>query len=212
MDIGDLRREFMSLGLDRDALQEQPVDQFTIWFQQAVNAGIMDPNAMSLATANARGVPSLRTVLLKFFDHDGFVFYTNYGSRKAHQIAENNRVALLFPWLTLNRQVKIEGKVEKVGTATSLKYFSSRPRGSQLGAWCSQQSTVITSRQFLEMRLAEMKDKFHNGQIPLPSFWGGYRVKPERIEFWQGRENRLHDCFEYTVQENDCWQIQRLAP
>ncbi len=212
MDIGDLRREFMSLGLDRDDLQEKPVDQFAIWFQQAVDAGIMDPNAMSLATANAKGILSVRTVLLKFFDHDGFVFYTNYGSRKAHQIEENKRVALLFPWLTLNRQVKIEGAAERISTATSLKYFSSRPRGSQLGAWCSQQSAVITSRQFLEMKLAEMKEKFRGGMIPLPSFWGGYRVKPERIEFWQGRENRLHDRFEYTAQGDNSWRIERLAP
>jgi len=212
MDIGDLRREFMSLGLDRDDLQVKPVDQFAIWFQQAVDAGIMDPNAMSLATASASGIPSIRTVLLKYFDDEGFVFYTNYGSRKAHQIAENNRVALLFPWLTLNRQVKIEGSAEKVSTATSLKYFSSRPRGSQLGAWCSQQSTVITSRQFLEMKLNEMKEKYHAGSIPLPSFWGGYRVRPERIEFWQGRENRLHDCFQYTVQVDSSWKIDRLAP
>jgi len=212
MDIGDLRREFMSLGLDRDNLQSQPVEQFALWFQQAIDAGIMDPNAMSLATASASGVPSIRTVLLKFFDLDGFVFYTNYGSRKARQISENHRAALLFPWLTLNRQVKIEGSVEKVGSATSLKYFSSRPRGSQLGAWCSQQSTVITSRQFLEMKLAEMKEKYHNGTIPLPSFWGGYRVKPERIEFWQGRENRLHDRFEYSLQANGSWNISRLAP
>ncbi len=212
MDIGDLRREFMSLGLDRDDLQEQPVEQFALWFQQAIDAGIMDPNAMSLATASASGIPSIRTVLLKLFDRDGFIFYTNYGSRKAHQIAENHRAALLFPWLTLNRQVKIEGLVERISTATSLKYFSSRPRGSQLGAWCSQQSSVITSRQFLEMKLAEMKQKFHGGDIPLPSFWGGYRVKPERIEFWQGRENRLHDRFEYTLQEDGSWRIERLAP
>ncbi|MDX5328948.1 MAG: pyridoxamine 5'-phosphate oxidase, partial [Marinobacter sp.] len=174
-------------------------------------AGILEPNAMSLATTGSDQMPDLRTVLLKYFDSQGFVFYTNYGSRKARELDENPRAALLFPWIGLNRQVRIQGKVEKVSKAESLRYFASRPRGSQLGAWVSEQSKAITSRGLLEQKVAEMKRKFSSGEIPLPSFWGGYRVVPERIEFWQGRPSRLHDRFEY-VREADGWTIQRLQP
>ncbi|WP_369602341.1 pyridoxamine 5'-phosphate oxidase [Hahella sp. SMD15-11] len=211
MDIGDLRREYMSRGLDREDLNDDPILQFESWFREAMDSGMDDPNAMSLATCGADGQPSVRTVLLKFFDARGFVFYTNYESRKARQLDENPRAALLFPWLPLNRQVKIEGEVEKVSSSESLRYFSSRPRGSQLGAWVSQQSHVISSRQFLEMKLDEMRRKFGEGKIPLPSFWGGYRVKPTLIEFWQGRESRLHDRFQYRL-EGGQWVIERLAP
>ncbi|MED5466242.1 MAG: pyridoxamine 5'-phosphate oxidase, partial [Pseudomonadota bacterium] len=181
MDIGDMRRDFESEGLDREHLNEDPVQQFQTWFEDARTAGILEPNAMSLATTGADGMPDLRTVLLKYFDNQGFVFYTNYGSRKAQELQENPRGALLFPWIGLNRQVRIQGAVEKVSKAESLRYFSSRPRGSQIGAWVSEQSQVITSRGLLEQKVAEMKRKFSSGEIPLPSFWGGYRVVPERI-------------------------------
>ena len=211
MDIGDMRRDFESEGLDREHLNDDPVAQFQAWVNDARNAGILEPNAMSLATTGSDQMPDLRTVLLKYFDSQGFVFYTNYGSRKARELDENPRAALLFPWIGLNRQVRIQGKVEKVSKAESLRYFASRPRGSQLGAWVSEQSKAITSRGLLEQKVAEMKRKFSSGEIPLPSFWGGYRVVPERIEFWQGRPSRLHDRFEY-VREADGWTIQRLQP
>lgn len=206
-----MRRDFESEGLDREHLNDDPVAQFQAWFDDARNAGILEPNAMSLATTGSDQMPDLRTVLLKYFDSQGFVFYTNYGSRKARELDENPRAALLFPWIGLNRQVRIQGKVEKVSKAESLRYFASRPRGSQLGAWVSEQSKAITSRGLLEQKVAEMKRKFSSGEIPLPSFWGGYRVVPERIEFWQGRPSRLHDRFEY-VREADGWTIQRLQP
>ena len=211
MDIGDMRRDFESEGLDREHLNDDPVRQFETWFEDARNAGILEPNAMSLATAGRDGLPDLRTVLLKYFDERGFVFYTNYGSRKAKELDDNPQAALLFPWIGLNRQVRIQGPVEKVSKAESLRYFASRPRGSQIGAWVSEQSKVITSRGLLEQKVAQMKQKFSAGEVPLPDFWGGYRVVPERIEFWQGRPSRLHDRFEY-VREEDGWIIQRLQP
>lgn len=215
MDIGDMRRDFESDGLDRDQLDDNPVQQFQAWFEDARKANILEPNAMSLATAGNDGLPDLRTVLLKYFDDSGFVFYTNYGSRKAREIEQNPQVALLFPWLGLNRQVRIQGKVEKVSNTESLRYFASRPRGSQIGAWVSEQSKAITSRGLLEQKVAEIKRKFSDGEVPLPSFWGGFRVVPHSIEFWQGRPSRLHDRFEYnrTEQGGDTpWTIERLQP
>lgn len=211
MDIGDMRRDFESDGIDRDDLNPDPVQQFEHWFNDARTAGILEPNAMSLATSDRDGRPDLRTVLLKYFDDQGFVFYTNYGSRKAVELADNPNAALLFPWLGLNRQVIVQGSVEKVSNAESLRYFASRPRGSQIGAWVSEQSQVITSRGLLEQKVAEIKRKFGAGEVPLPSFWGGYRVTPRRIEFWQGRPSRLHDRFEY-LRQDEGWMIQRLQP
>ncbi|MBZ2169681.1 pyridoxamine 5'-phosphate oxidase [Marinobacter sp. F4216] len=211
MDIGDMRRDFESEGLDREGLEDDPVRQFQHWFEDARRAELLEPNAMSLATTGRDGMPNLRTVLLKYFDPNGFVFYTNYSSRKAHELEENPQAALLFPWIGLNRQVRIQGRVEKVSKAESLRYFASRPRGSQIGAWVSEQSKAIISRGLLEQKVAEMKRKFSAGDVPLPSFWGGYRVRPERVEFWQGRPSRLHDRFEY-VRDGDGWTIQRLQP
>jgi pyridoxamine 5'-phosphate oxidase len=212
MDIADLRKEYGHAGLRRQDLKEDPFKQFEFWFQQAYEANLPEPNAMSLATVDAQGAPTLRTVLLKYFDSQGFVFFTNYESRKARQIQVNPHVSLLFLWIPLERQVQIMGTAAKVPTAESLKYFATRPRGSQLGAWCSQQSTIISSRQMLEITLDEIKRKFVNREIPLPSFWGGYRVVPVSFEFWQGRPNRLHDRFLYSRQQDGPWEIQRLSP
>ncbi len=212
MDLTTLRENYTRNGLTRDDLEADPLKQFEKWFQEATSAELPEPNAMSLATASATGEPSIRTVLLKYFDEQGFVFFTNYESRKAQQIEENPHVALLFLWLPLERQIKIQGTATKIPTAESFGYFTSRPRGSQLGAWCSAQSSVISSRKLLEMKFEELKYKFQHGEIPLPSFWGGYRVKPKRFEFWQGRPNRLHDRFSYTLKEETTWEIDRLAP
>lgn len=212
LDLSKMREEYVGGGLSRKDLDPNPFLQFEKWFKQAEAAGLNEPNAMMLATVSAEGQPSVRTVLLKYFDENGFVFFTNYNSRKARHIAANPRVALLFPWLDLHRQVRIEGFAEKVSTLESMKYFMSRPRESQLGAWVSNQSSPITSRQLLMMKFEEIKRKFQNSEVPLPDFWGGYRVKPHTIEFWQGRENRLHDRFEYRFQADGSWLIQRLAP
>jgi pyridoxamine 5'-phosphate oxidase len=208
----ETRSEYTRGALDRLQLKPSPFDQFALWFQEAMDAKIPEPNAMSLATTGADQRPLVRTVLLKSYDERGFVFYTNLESRKARQIAENSSVSLLFPWLTLERQVIICGATEKVSTAETLAYFVTRPRGSQLGAWVSAQSSVITTRSLLEQKWEEMKRKFGEGQVPLPSFWGGYRVVPRDIEFWQGRPNRLHDRFLYTRQRGGSWNIDRLSP
>ena len=212
MDIHALREDYKQGELRRKDLQDNPFKQFEIWFQQACSADLLEPNAMTLATVSAQGQPFMRTVLLKYFDAQGLVFFTNYESRKALQMETNPKVSILFTWLPLQRQVHITGTAEKVTTAESLQYFTSRPRGSQLGAWSSQQSSVISSRQLLLMQFEEVKRKFLEGEIPLPSFWGGYRVVPDSFEFWQGCTNRLHDRFLYTHQEDKSWQIQRLAP
>ena len=211
MDIADIRREFQYAGLSRDDLNENPIEQFEKWFVDARDANLDNPNALSLATVNEDGSPSLRTVLLKAFDEKGFVFFTNYGSRKAHDLDCNPKSAMLFHWLELDRQVKIQGNVSRISTAESLAYFTSRPRGSQIGAWSSQQSSPIGSRTLLVQAFESMKKKFAEGEIPLPDFWGGYRLEPSVIEFWQGRENRLHDRFEFRRQ-GDAWDIQRLQP
>ena len=211
MDLAGFRKEYSDRGLRREHLAPDPVAQFSEWFGHATELQVHEPNAMTLATVDADGMPFQRTVLLKYFDHDGFVFFTNYGSRKAAQIAGNPRVSLLFPWITLERQVIIQGRAEKTSAAESLRYFASRPRESQIGAWVSNQSEVISSRKFLMQKLAEIRDKFQHGEIPLPSFWGGYRVVPESIEFWQGGPARIHDRFLYRRRKDD-WTIERLSP
>lgn len=211
MDLSEFRKEYTDRGLRREDLAADPMVQFERWFQQAVELKLHEPNAMSLATVDSASRPLLRTVLLKYFDTNGFVFFTNYQSRKAKHIAENPQVSLLFPWVILERQVIVQGRAEKISAAESLKYFSSRPRESQLGAWVSDQSSVISSRKLLLQKLAEIKDKFAHGEVPLPSFWGGYRVVPETIEFWQGGSARLHDRFLYEKKDRE-WQIERLSP
>jgi len=209
-DVAALRRNYTRDGLRRGDLDADPVGQFRKWFGEAVAAELVEPNAMVLSTTD--GVrPSSRTVLLKAYDERGFVFFTNYESRKARDIAADAHVSLLFPWYPLERQVGILGRAERISAAESLAYFASRPHGSRLGAWVSQQSAVINSRKFLEMKWDEVKRKFADGEVPLPSFWGGIRVIPTEIEFWQGRENRLHDRFRYLRTE-DVWTIERLSP
>jgi pyridoxamine 5'-phosphate oxidase len=212
MDLSEMREEFTKLGLEREDLSEDPVSQFETWFMQAHEGGVAMPNAMSLATVDAQGQPSIRTVLLKLFDREGFVFYTNYSSKKAADIAANPKVALLFHWPELERQIRITGTAEKVSTAESAKYFLTRPRGSQIGAWSSDQSSVINSRQLLHAKFEEISEKFKHGEVPIPSFWGGYRVIPNGFEFWQGRVNRLHDRFAYRPLDGQQWDIHRLAP
>jgi pyridoxamine 5'-phosphate oxidase len=211
-ELGELRKEYEQGELRRETLKQDPIEQFALWLDQACNSTIAQPNAMSLATVSRDGQPSLRTVLLKSYDRNGFVFFTNLESRKAIEISQNPRVALLFAWIALERQVIITGSAQRISTAEALKYFLTRPRGSQISAWVSPQSSIITSRGMLEMQWKKMSDKFKNGRIPLPSFWGGYRVKPQQIEFWQGRANRLHDRFMYTLQNDSSWTIEQLAP
>jgi len=206
------RARAMAEGLQRSQLDPDPIMQFERWYQQALEARLPEANALSLASVAADGQPSLRTVLLKLYDADGFVFFTNYASRKAREMDANNRVALLFPWVALARQVSITGRAERIPTAESLRYFMTRPRGSQIGAWSSPQSQVITSRSLLEQKVAEIKRRFGDAQVPLPDFWGGYRVVPDSIEFWQGRDNRLHDRFRYRREREGGWRIERLAP
>ncbi len=211
MDIGHFRREYLKSGLEQGDLLEDPVGQFSLWFNQAKDTDIPDPNAMVLATVSGDGQPSQRTVLLKYYDAGGFVFFTNQKSRKAREIEENPKVNLHFVWLELERQISIAGIASPITPAESARYFMTRPRDSQIAAWVSNQSSRISSRQFLLQTFQEMKQKFANGDVPLPSFWGGYRVKPSAIEFWQGRENRLHDRFLYTFSAGT-WEVERLAP
>lgn len=211
VNIADLRENYSRAGLQREDLAPSPVDQFDTWFQQAVEAQLPEPNAMILATANGAGKVFTRTVLLKAFDERGFVFYTNYESAKARQLDQNPHAALTFPWFPLERQVNISGRTEKVSKSESLRYFMSRPHGSQLGAWVSNQSSIISSRKILEMKFEEMKRKFSEGKVPLPDHWGGVRVIPDSIEFWQGRPNRLHDRFRYD-RIDPTWKVERLAP
>lgn len=211
-DIAAMRRHY-NLGALREAdMDADPIAQFTAWFRDAVGAQIVEPNAMSLATVWPDGRPLLRTVLLKHFDARGFVFYTNLESRKAQQLQQNPHVALLFPWLPLERQVIITGAVQPLSMVESVKYFLTRPRDSQLGAWASRQSSPISGRHVLEQEWAAIKRKFAAGEVPMPDFWGGFLVVPETIEFWQGGADRLHDRILYTRDGAQAWRIGRLAP
>jgi pyridoxamine 5'-phosphate oxidase len=212
MDLAHHRREYTRHGLDFPDLAPDPVAQFQTWFEQAIQAGLLEPNAAALSTVGPDARPSTRTVLLKSFDARGLVFFTNYESRKARDIAANPAVALLFAWLGLERQAIIEGRAEPTTSAESAAYFATRPYGSQLGAWVSAQSTV-TTRAELETKLADLQQKFPEGSVPPPPFWGGFRVVPHTWEFWQGRPNRLHDRFRYR-RENPSgpWLIERLSP
>ena len=211
MDLTFIRQGYKNKGLDKEDLNADPIVQFESWFEEAKKSEPI-PTAMSLATVNNIGEPTLRTVLLKLFDKKGFVFFTNYKSRKADHITDNPNVAVLFNWVALERQVSITGFAEKIKTKESIKYFMNRPRGSQLGAWVSDQNSVLSSRKILELKLEEMKRKFSDGKIPIPDFWGGYRIIPKTFEFWQGRPNRLHDRFLYLKHSNESWKIDRIAP
>ena len=211
MGIEDNRREYKYGRLTRSLLSEDPLVQFERWMEQALEAGIQDPTAMSLATVDTQGQPWSRIVLLKAFDHRGFVFYTNLKSRKAIEMEGNGQVCLHFPWLQMDRQVIISGAAQALSQTEVDRYFSGRPAGSQLAAWASQQSRPISSRKVLEQQFAAVKKKFSNAEVPPPEFWGGYRVIPNQIEFWQGGENRLHDRFVYSLSGSD-WEIARLSP
>jgi pyridoxamine 5'-phosphate oxidase len=211
-DQAGFRHEYIGEGLRRRDLDPNPIKQFNVWFAAAIKAGIHDANAMALATTTLDGKPSARIVLLKDFDERGFVFYTNYASEKGRQLEKNPRAALVLYWMEVERQIRIEGAVEKTSREESEQYFHTRPAGAQLGAWASRQSEVIDARRVLAARLEEMKQRFAKGEIPLPPHWGGYRLKPERIEFWQGRPDRLHDRFRYARLPDGSWSIDRLAP
>lgn len=212
VDPASSRYDHSARGLHRRDLDPDPVKQFANWFTASIEAGIRDVNAMSLATATPDGRPSVRTVLLKGFDQDGFVFFTNYESEKGRQLESNSYAALAFYWIELDRQIRISGPAEKTSREESERYFHSRPVASQLGAWASHQSKVIDARRVLDARLAQMTERFAGKPISLPPHWGGYRVKPETMEFWQGRANRMHDRFRYIRQLDGSWMIDRLAP
>jgi pyridoxamine 5'-phosphate oxidase len=202
-------------GLDEQDVAADPMHQFERWFAEAEKSGLLEPNAMVVSTADAQGRPSSRTVLLKGYDGRGFVFYTNYGSRKGSDLLVNPQVALLFPWHPLERQVIVTGRAERVGRDETAAYFRTRPHGSQLGAWASEQSRVIPSREALERRYAELAERYPEGEgVPVPPFWGGYRVAPETVEFWQGRSNRLHDRLRYRLDPAapTGWRVERLCP
>ncbi len=209
--LENVRREYHYGSLSREDLDPSPFAEFDHWMQQAMAAGIQDPTAMSIATVGMDYRPSQRTVLLKHSDDRGLVFYTNLESRKSLEIAHNNQVSILFPWFAMDRQVSVEGRAERLDARSVLKYFLTRPRDSQIATWASSQSRKLDSRALLEAEFFRMKTKFQDGKIPLPAFWGGYRIVPDRWEFWQGGEHRLHDRFEYRRKKNS-WTISRLAP
>ncbi len=210
--IANLRQDYTLQGLSETEIDSNPFAQFKEWFDRALSADILEPNAMMVATTTTEGKPSARMVLLKDFDARGFVFYTNYNSQKAQELAENPQAALVFWWAELQRQVRICGRVEKILDSESDKYFYSRPLSSRLGAWASNQSEVIENREVLEQHLEELKEKYQDREVPRPSHWGGIRVIPAEMEFWQGRSSRLHDRLVYTRMEDGSWKIERLSP
>lgn len=212
MDLQAIRREYLQGGLSRNDLPENPINLFANWLQQAIDMQLADPTAMVLATATKEGQPSQRIVLLKEVDDEGFVFYTNYESRKAREMAVNSKVSLHFPWYAIERQVMVCGVVCKVSAAESRAYFASRPRESQFAAWASAQSRPLRSKDVLLRQFDAVSKKYESGEIPLPEFWGGYRVKPESLEFWQGGKHRLHDRFSFTLQAGGAWKVERLSP
>ena len=212
MTLADLRKEYSLAGLAEADLAREPFRQFEKWFQEAEAAKLPEPNAMLLATADADGRPSARTVLLKGLDGRGFVFYTNYESRKGRELADNARAALLFPWISLERQVIVEGPITRVSREEADAYFHSRPRASQIGAWASPQSTVVAGRAVIEESFRTVEKKYEGREIPLPPQWGGFRLSPETVEFWQGRRSRLHDRLRYRREAGGDWTVERLAP
>lgn len=214
VDPAAMRKQYRADGISETELADGPIEQFTRWFRQAaVDARLLEPNAMVVSTADADGRPSSRTVLLKQYDEHGFVFFTNYGSRKGSDLAANPYVSLLFPWLPLARQVVVTGVARRTGRDETAAYFRTRPHGSQLGAWASEQSSVILSRDELDASYAELAARYPEGeQVPVPPNWGGFRVAPETVEFWQGRENRLHDRLRYVAEADGGWRVERLSP
>lgn len=211
MSLADLRRDYSLAGLLEKDLAKEPFRQFEKWFQEAEAAKVPEPNAMVCSLATKDGRPSSRIVLLKGLDGRGFVFFSNYESRKGRELSENPRASLLFPWISMERQIVVEGVVTKLTREESDAYFHSRPRGSQLGAWVSQQSSIVPSRTHLDEALKQVEQKYAGKEVPMPPYWGGYRVAPETVEFWQGRRNRLHDRLRYRRDKNE-WVIERLAP
>jgi pyridoxamine 5'-phosphate oxidase len=212
LSLADLRREYTYAGLRRSDLLQDPLLQLEKWLSEAVAAGVLEPTAMTLATADSSGFPSARTVLLKGIGSQGLTFYTNYQSQKGNELAENPRAALVLHWREIERQVCIRGQVSKTSREDSVEYFNSRPEGSRLAAWVSNQSQPIPNRQFLEARLEEVRQQFNGGEIPTPEHWGGYLLLPLSVEFWQGRPNRLHDRFRYSRAGKAEWKIERLSP
>lgn len=210
--VANFRNEYLSAGMDENDLKENPIDQFEVWFKEAVNNKLREPNAMHLATVAPDGQPSGRVVLLKGFDEDGFVFYTNFGSRKARELDANPRAALTFLWMELYKQVRVEGTVQRVPDEEAGRYFDSRPRASQISAWVSHQSQTVESRGELERRMFEIERQFEGKPVPRPEFWGGYRVKPVKMEFWLGRASRLHDRILYQLQDDNRWNRSRISP
>jgi len=210
--ISEIRKDYAKQSLSEDTVAHDPIRQFDVWWAAALQAGLDEVNAMTLATASADGIPSARIVLLKGYDEKGFVFFTNYESHKGKTLAENPQASMVFFWKELERQIRIEGVIEKVSAKESDDYFFSRPVGSQIGAWSSPQSNVIHDRGIIEENVKKYEKEFANSPITRPLHWGGYRLAPQLIEFWQGRPNRLHDRLQYTVQQNGEWKMERLAP
>jgi pyridoxamine 5'-phosphate oxidase len=210
--VANFRNEYISNGIHEAELKENPIDQFEIWFNEAVNNKLREPNAMHLATATPDGKPSGRVVLLKGFDERGFIFYTNYSSRKSHEIESNGYAAITFLWLELYKQVRVEGTIHRIPPIEANHYFNSRPRGSQISAWASMQSQPVNNRQELEKRMEDIEHQFNGKPVERPENWGGYCLSPTKVEFWLGRANRLHDRILYELQDDNSWTKQRLSP